>query len=133
MRLYAVGSQWIRRALWAAAVGGIVAAQAFTARADDAEVVALTGKGDSRVAADAEWRPTTVKAKLRAGWFVRTREASQMALVMKDGTQLRLNQLSILNIKAVATAGQPPTRLELPQGRVKFASIDELQKYLTSQ
>jgi hypothetical protein len=110
-------ARWRTKSIWFAALAGVLALQTGMARADDAEVVSLTGKGDSRVAADADWRPTTVKAKLQAGWFVRTREMSQMALLMKDGTQLRLNQLSILNIKAVATAGQP-TRLDLPQGRV---------------
>ena len=84
--------------------------------ANDAEIVQLTGKGDTRETADADWRPAAVRQKLLVGWFVRTREMSQMALLLRDSTQVRLNQLSILNIKSVAVAGQP-TRLELPRGR----------------
>jgi Flp pilus assembly protein TadD len=104
------------RHILAAVICIFAGAHAVTARADDAEVVSLIGKGDSRETADAEWKPAAVKQKLRAGWFVRTREMSQMALLLKDKTQLRLNQLSILNIKAVGVGGKP-TQLELPQGR----------------
>ena len=86
------------------------------ARAQDAEIVQLTGKGDTRETADADWRAAFVRQKLQGGWFVRTREMSQMALLLRDNTQVRLNQLSILNIKSVGTATMP-TRLELPQGR----------------
>jgi tetratricopeptide (TPR) repeat protein len=88
------------------------------ARGEDAEIVMLTGKGDARETADAPWRPAAVKQKLVAGSFVRTGEMSQMGLLLRDRTQVRLNQLSILNIKSVNAAAPPPaTRLELPQGR----------------
>jgi len=86
------------------------------ARANDAEIVTLIGKGDSRESAEADWKPAAVKQKLQAGWFVRTREQSQMGLLLRDRTQVRLSPLSILNIKAIAS-GLMPTRLELPQGR----------------
>jgi len=86
--------------------------------AQDAEIVMLTGKGDARDTADAPWHPAAVKQKLVAGSFVRTGEMSQMALLLGDRTQVRLNQLSILNIKSVAKpAPPPPTQLALPQGR----------------
>jgi tetratricopeptide (TPR) repeat protein len=89
------------------------------ASANDAEIVLLIGKGDSRETAAAQWRPAAVKQKLVAGSFVRTGEMSQMGLLLRDRTQLRLNQLSILNIKSVAATAPPPaTQLELPQGRV---------------
>ncbi|HXF47057.1 MAG TPA: tetratricopeptide repeat protein, partial [Burkholderiaceae bacterium] len=93
-----------------------VASLARTAEADDAEIVQILGKGDARRTADASWEPAAVKQKLVAGSFVRTREGSQMGLLLKDRTQVRLNQLSILNIKAIASAGRA-TQLELPQGR----------------
>jgi Flp pilus assembly protein TadD len=84
--------------------------------ANDAEIISLIGKGDARGSADADWQPAAVKQKLAGGSFVRTREQSQMALLLKDSTQVRLNQQSILNIKAVGSARQA-TQLELPRGR----------------
>jgi tetratricopeptide (TPR) repeat protein len=88
------------------------------ALANDAEIVSLIGRGDSRETAQRDWTPASVKQKLVAGSFVRTREMSQMALLLRDRTQVRLNQLSILNIKAVNPGTPPPaTQLDLPQGR----------------
>jgi len=84
------------------------------ALANDAEIVSLVGKGDARESATADWKTAAVKQKVAAGWFVRTREMSQMALLLRDNTQVRLNQSSILNIKRV---GEPTTQLELPRGR----------------
>lgn len=114
----AVGRErWpLRGILLMAVIGALAVVLAAAARAEDAEVVLLIGKGDARTSADAEWKPTTVKQKLRAGWFVRTGEMSQMALLLRDRTQVRLNQLSILNIKSIGAPPQP-TRLDLPQGR----------------
>jgi tetratricopeptide (TPR) repeat protein len=82
--------------------------------ANDAEIVSLVGKGDARESATADWKMAAVKQKVAAGWFVRTREMSQMSLLLRDNTQVRLNQSSILNIKRV---GEPTTQLELPRGR----------------
>jgi tetratricopeptide (TPR) repeat protein len=91
---------------------------ALPAVANDAEIILLIGKGDSRETAEAQWRPAAIKQKLNAGSFVRTGEMSQMGLLLRDRTQIRLSQLTILNIKGVATAAPPPpTQLELPQGR----------------
>lgn len=108
----------LRGILLMAVIGALAVVLAAAARAQDAEVVLLIGKGDARTSADAEWKPTAVKQKLFAGWFVRTGEMSQMGLLLRDRTQIRLNQLSILNIKAVNPGEPPPpTRLDLPQGR----------------
>ena len=90
---------------------------AGSAGANDAEIISLIGRGDARDSADAPWRPAAVKQKLVAGNFVRTAESSTMGLLLRDRTQVRLNQLSILNIKAVGANEAQPTRLELPQGR----------------
>ena len=96
----------------------LVAFAATAARANDAEIVLLIGKGDARETADAPWRPAAVKQKLAAGNFVRTGEMSQMGLLLRDRTQVRLSQLSILNIRSVNPSTPPPaTQLELPQGR----------------
>src|SRR5687767_14120062 len=63
------------------------------ARANDAEIISIIGRGDARETAEAEWRAATVKQKLTAGAFVRTHELSQMALLLRDTTQIRLHQL----------------------------------------
>ncbi len=83
--------------------------------ANDAEVVSLVGKGESRDAGANDWRPATVKQKLKGGAFVRTGDSSTMALLMEDQTQLRLNQNSMLQLKEAAAGA--PTRLELKGGR----------------
>jgi len=101
--------------LWILACASLLS---VPAGANDAEIVSLIGRGDARESAARDWTPASMKQKLQAGAFVRTREMSQMALLLRDRTQIRLNQLSILNIKAV-NAGTPPpaTQLDLPQGR----------------
>jgi len=114
-----VSSHLIRRSALAALLAAFSAMLSFGAGAYDAEVVSLIGKGDARESAQAPWRPTAVRAKLLNGNFVRTHEYSQMGLLIGGGTQLRLNQLSILQIKSVSAKGPPPpTQLELPRGRV---------------
>ena len=62
-----------------------------------------------------------MQEKLHGGAFVRTGDLSQMALLMQDQTQLRLNQNSMLQIKEAAAAGAP-TRLDLRAGRAWMQS-----------
>jgi tetratricopeptide (TPR) repeat protein len=86
--------------------------------AQTAEIVTLIGKGDSKETATANWNPATLKQKLQAGWFVRTQNESQMALLFTDRTQLRLQQNSQLQIKTVADQREwQQTTLTLQQGR----------------
>jgi tetratricopeptide (TPR) repeat protein len=94
---------------------------ASSALANDAEIVSLVGKGEAKDVNAADWRPAAVKQKLRGGSFVRTGDLSQMALLMQDQTQLRLNQNSMLQIKEVAASGAP-TRLDLKAGRAWMQS-----------
>jgi len=86
------------------------------AQAYDAEIVSVIGKGETRASTREDWRAATIKQKLNAGAFVRTGDVSQMALLLQDQTQLRLNQNSMLQIKEVSLAGTP-TKLEMTQGR----------------
>ena len=72
-----------------------------------AEIIDLQGQGDQRTASAAEWRPARQAQMLSAGDFVRTRDAARMALVFADETQLRLHQNTVLQVKTIATAGQP--------------------------
>ena len=60
------------RGLFCAAASVLAMALSLAARANDAEIVLLVGKGDARDTADAPWRPAAVKQKLAAGNFVLT-------------------------------------------------------------
>lgn len=82
-----------------------------------AEIISLQGQGDQRTASTPEWHPARPTQILSAGDFVRTREAARMALVFADETQLRLHQNTVLQVKAIASAGQPLTTLRLDSGR----------------
>lgn len=96
-----------------AALGSVAA----TAAASDAEIVSLVGRGEARGTVRDDWKAASIKQQLNAGAFVRTADGSQMAVLLRDNTQLRLNQNSMLQIKEVSPSGEP-TKLELTQGRV---------------
>lgn len=71
-----------------------------------AEIVLLIGKGDTRESSSADWKPAVVKQRVQGGSLVRTQANSQMALLMVDRTQIRLNQNSQLQIKSVVESSQ---------------------------
>lgn len=98
-----------RLALCAALIGA-----AFSAQAYDAEIVYVTGQSYVREAA--QWQPAKEKQRLDAGAYVRTAAYGQVALLLRDDTQLRLNQNSEVRIKEVAAADT--TAIELKEGRV---------------
>ena len=87
------------------------------ASAADAEIVMVQGRVEVRDQASGIWRPAITNQSLEAGQMVRTGDASQMALLIKDKTQVRLNQQSLFQIKT-AGDGQGGTELELTQGRM---------------
>lgn len=82
-----------------------------------AEIVDLQGAGDQRPASATAWSPARTAQALAAGDFVRTREAARMALLFADQTQVRLHQNTVLQVKALAAAGQGTTTLRLEAGR----------------
>lgn len=82
-----------------------------------AEILALQGSGDQRAATAADWQPARAAQALATGDYVRTRQASKMALLFADDTQLRLHQNSVLQVKGLATPAQPVTTLMLGAGR----------------
>ena len=82
-----------------------------------AEIVDLQGAGDQRPASATAWSPARAAQALAAGDFVRTREAARMALLFADQTQVRLHQNTVLQVKALAAAGQGTTTLRLEAGR----------------
>ncbi len=76
------------------------------AAAAGAEIVLLIGKGDLRESAAADWSPALEKQQVQGGSFVRTQANSQMALLMANRTQIRLNQNSQLEIKSSVESSQ---------------------------
>ena len=110
-----------RSCLRALAAAMLLAGFAPPLLANDAEVVSVTGKGEAREASANDWRPAAIKQKLKGGTFVRTGDRSNLALLMPDQTQLRLNQNSMLQIKETPSGGAP-TRLELKGGRAWMQS-----------
>lgn len=92
-------------------------ANAAPANTFGAEIISIIGKGDERTSSADEWKAASVKQRLNQGAFVRTRDLSQMALLLQDQTQLRINQNSMVQIKEVSSGGET-TKLELSQGRV---------------
>lgn len=93
-----------------------VPAAALAADAD-AEVILAIGKAEFRESATGEWKQVKVQQQLPPGATVRTGDASQMALLLKDQTQVRVNQQSTLQFKAIDKPGQETT-LDLIQGRI---------------
>jgi tetratricopeptide (TPR) repeat protein len=87
------------------------------AAAADAEVILVIGKAEVRDPATGEWKPARVQQQLPAGSSVRTGDASQMALLLKDQTQVRVNQQSTLQFKAIDDPSQETT-LDLIRGRI---------------
>ena len=96
------------------ALGGLVSVAAGQALAYDAEVIQVIGKAEVRETAG--WQPVQSGQKVNAGAFVRTDEYGQVALLLRDDTQVRINQTSLLQIKEVSP--QQTSVLDLVQGRI---------------
>lgn len=84
--------------------------------ASSAEIVSLTGKGESRPPQSTLWQEARIHQQIAPGHFVRTGDRSAMALLFEDKTQLRLSQNSMFQIKP-AEIGGGPTKVQLRQGR----------------
>ncbi|HYD80408.1 MAG TPA: tetratricopeptide repeat protein [Paucimonas sp.] len=82
-----------------------------------AEILDLQGKGERRIDAAADWQTARAKQALPPGAFVRTGEASKMALLFADQTQIRLHENSILQIKTPPGGNRSATTLVLSLGR----------------
>ena len=103
--------------LAAASLLACAAAQAAVPAGAAAEILHLQGTGEQKPASVADWRPARVAQPLAAGDFVRTRDASRMALLFADQTQVRLHANTVLQVKAVATPAEPATNILLQLGR----------------
>lgn len=92
----------------------VVQAQA----AVEAEIVSVNGKGDRRDSIQVDWIPAAPQQTVKPGGFVRTRDMSQMAILLPDRTQIRLNQNSQIQIKTLADAAEwNQSAIKLNSGR----------------
>ena len=85
--------------------------------AADAEVIFMLGRAEIRESEQGQWRPAKVGQELQAGSFVRTLDGSQVGLLLRDQTQIRLNERSLLRVKEVAAEGGS-SALDLFSGRL---------------
>ena len=81
------------------------------------EIVSLQGKGETREAAASSWRDAAVRQQLAQGNFVRTGDASRMAVLLADQTQIRLAANSMIQIKQVGDNRDLATVLKQSAGR----------------
>ena len=97
-----------------ALLGMLIAMPMGAAYAYDAEVIYVVGKAEVRE--KVEWAPLTTSQKLNAGAYVRTADFAQLALLLRDNTQVRVNQNSTLQIKEISP--EETSTLDLVQGRI---------------
>ncbi|MBI1907410.1 MAG: TonB-dependent receptor [Rhodocyclales bacterium] len=109
--------QTARHALYATTLGMALLGLHSPVAAYDAEIVSLIGLGQSRASTRDDWHGAAVRDRLDRGSYVRTGDFSQMALLLGDQTQLRLNRNSMVQLREVGAQGTPTT-LELSVGRV---------------
>lgn len=114
---YRSGRFGLHRIALACLLAGPATAFAAVPPGAAAEILNLQGTGDQKPAAATDWRPARIAQPLAAGDSVRTRAESRMAILFADETQIRLHANSVLQVKAVASAGQPATTLSLDVGR----------------
>ncbi|RYF43427.1 MAG: TonB-dependent receptor [Comamonadaceae bacterium] len=80
-----------------------------------AEIVSLTGRGETRPVEAQPWSAATLAQQLAGGADVRTLALSSAALLLADRTQIRMSPGAQLRL---CDAGPQRTRLELGLGRI---------------
>ena len=98
---------WLLAVLWGG-MGSVLAQPA-------AEIVSLSGQGESRSAASSPWQTARLRQPLDTGADVRTLVQSSAGLLLADRTQLRLGPMSLLRLNPQT---QGKTSLLLSVGRV---------------
>lgn len=121
MKIWTTGSHSTHR--WFSVVcAGLVGVGAV--HAQDASLVMVVGRTEVSASPQGPWVAASVQQKLSAGNYVRTLEGSQVALLLSDQTQVRLNQNSLLQIATVSD-GEQATTLSLLKGRL-WAQVKQL-------
>jgi Flp pilus assembly protein TadD len=92
--------------------------------AQDANLVMVIGRTEVSPSAQGPWVAAEVQQKLGTGSYIRTLGGSQVALLLSDQTQVRLNQNSVLQITDMP-GGEQPTTLSLLKGRI-WAQVKQL-------
>lgn len=81
------------------------------------KIISLQGQGDARATPHAEWKPAAIQQRLGEGDFVRTRDASRMAILLSDQTQIRLAANSMMQVKQIGDEQDRGTILKQHAGR----------------
>lgn len=102
---------------WLLVSSVVMSAWAHAAPGPNATIVSLEGKGEYREAQQIDWRPAKLNQTLFPANLVRTGDASKMAVMFPDRTQVKLAQNSVLQIKEVSTGKEAKTVLNLNAGR----------------
>lgn len=92
--------------------------------AQDANLIMVIGRTETSSSAQGPWVAANVQQKIKQGNYIRTLEGSQVALLLSDQTQVRLNQNSVLQI-ATVSEGEQATTLSLLKGRL-WAQVKQL-------
>lgn len=80
-----------------------------------AEVLSVSGRGEHRRTSDGSWQAARIKQGLEDGHFVRTLEASSMALLFGGQAQIKLGSDSLFQVRAPTQV--TPASLDLKKGR----------------
>ena len=104
--------------LWTAASIGFLSAYVSAQSPERAaEVVSVSGQGESRAGEAGPWKPAVAQQELFTRDYVRTGAYSRMGLLFRDRTQVRLAEKTLLSIKSAPPSPEDPTVLRLEQGR----------------
>ena len=87
------------------------------AMANQAEVVSVRGIVEIRGSDESNWRVATVGQRITPGGFVRTGFGGQIALLLPDRTQLRLDQNSQVQLRELGLGPLSQSSLRLDAGR----------------
>lgn len=96
---------------------GLLLTLSTGAWAADGEIVLLIGKAEVQESPGGPWRQARVQQQLQSGVSIRTGDSSQMAVVLRDQTQVRLNEQSLMRFTGVADEREGTT-MNLSRGRM---------------
>ncbi len=93
--------------------------------AQEADVLMVQGRAETRQSSAQPWQMIVPRQSLATGTTVRTFADSQVAVLMRDQTQLRLNQNTTVQIQSLQAGADQQTTLALSEGRI-WAQVKQL-------